>query len=43
MRKLTGRVKRHIVAGRFCIIGLRYGVGYILLGLKGGLSNEKTK
>ena len=26
MRKLTGRVKRHIVAGRFCIIGLRYGV-----------------
>ena len=27
MRKPTGRVKRHIVAGRFCIIGLRYGVG----------------
>ena len=27
MRKLTGRVKRHIVAGRFCIRGLRYGVG----------------
>ena len=27
MRKLTGRVKRHIVAGRFCSIGLRYGVG----------------
>mgnify|MGYP000846503762 CR=1 FL=1 len=27
MRKLTGRVKRHIVAGRFCIISLPYGIG----------------
>ena len=27
MIKLSFTVKPHIVAGRFCIIGLRYGVG----------------
>ena len=36
MRKLTGRVKRHIVAGRVWIIGRRYGVGLFCWDLIGG-------
>jgi len=27
VKKLSNKNKQHIVAGRFCIIGLRYGVG----------------